>query len=155
MNPIYRPGTFADTRTSYDVLVQAFGDFTQRMRMQGADMWTDQEFVSKFWERRKPLFEDLSSRADQFWVSENEGQIIGYTRSILQDGVRELTECFVVPRCQSAGVGHELLARAFPAHGARRRPLWQRLTRARRSSISRVASILALPSIPFLANRAR
>lgn len=54
-------------------------------------------------------------------AEDSAGQLIGYARSILNEGVRELTEFFVLPGQQSAGVGAELLARAFPAAGASRR----------------------------------
>jgi hypothetical protein len=43
-----------------------------------------------------------------------DGKIIGYARSIEHDGLLELTEFFVLPNEQLAGVGRELLARAFP-----------------------------------------
>jgi GNAT superfamily N-acetyltransferase len=65
----------------------------------------------------------LAQRAEAFWVAEQDGQVIGFARSILQDGVRELTELFVLPGVQSGGVGRELLARAFPANGARYRSI--------------------------------
>jgi hypothetical protein len=41
----------------------------------------------------------------------------------VRDGVRELTEFFVLPDAQSAGVGHGLLERAFPNEGARHRAI--------------------------------
>jgi hypothetical protein len=44
---------------------------------------------------------------------------VGYARSILRDGVRELTEFFVSPHAQTGGVGRELLARAMPSGAAR------------------------------------
>jgi hypothetical protein len=67
------------------------------------------------------LFEHLARTADRFWLAEDDGQVVGYARSILNDDVRELTEFFVLPGSQGAGVGRELLARAFPTDGAGRR----------------------------------
>ena len=63
--------------------------------------------------------------ATRWWFAEDEatGEAIGYARSILRDGVRELTEFFVLPEAQGAGVGRGLLARAFPADGARHRAI--------------------------------
>ncbi|HEX9895022.1 MAG TPA: hypothetical protein VGA78_13915, partial [Gemmatimonadales bacterium] len=50
-------------------------------------------------------------------------RIQGYARSTLRDGVRQLTEFFVRPGSQSAGLGRELLQRAFPADSSRARIL--------------------------------
>ena len=85
------------------------------------NIWADPALVAGLWERRHSLYEFLASTAEQFWVAENEEQIIGYARSVRADGVRELTEFYVMPSFQSVRVGRELLARAFPTNGARRR----------------------------------
>jgi hypothetical protein len=69
------------------------------------------------------MFEFLADSAFQFWVAENEGEIIGYARSIQFGGLQELTEFFVSPDQQSAGVGGELLSRAFPDDGAQYRTI--------------------------------
>jgi hypothetical protein len=47
-------------------------------------------------------------------VAERAGEPVGYARSIVRDGVRELTEFFVLPQAQTGGIGRELLARAMP-----------------------------------------
>jgi hypothetical protein len=98
---IYRPGTLADSRTVAGVTAQNFANLT--------------------FERYQALYDHLARTAEHFWVAERAGQVIGYARSTLRDGLRELTEFNVAPGSQSAGVGRELLARAFPASGARRR----------------------------------
>ena len=52
---------------------------------------------------------------DQYWVAENDqNEVIGYARSIVRGDHRELTEFFVLPGEQSAGIGRGLIARAFP-----------------------------------------
>ena len=50
------------------------------------------------------MFEFLAHTASQFWVAERAGEIIAYARSIEHDGLQELTEFFVSPDQQSAGV---------------------------------------------------
>jgi GNAT superfamily N-acetyltransferase len=77
------------------------------------------------WEIRRPLFEHLAATADRWWIAEDEtnGSMMGYARSIVRDGVRELTEFFVLPSAQSGGIGRELLARAFPSDGVRHRTI--------------------------------
>lgn len=118
----YRPGTAADSRLAYDIFVPTIDDLAQRT---GGTANATAAQPSTAWERRRPLFEHLAATSDQWWFAEDEatGRAIGYARSILRDGVRELTELFVVPDAQAAGVGRELLARAFPAEGARHRSI--------------------------------
>lgn len=67
------------------------------------------------------MFEFLAKTAAHFWVAEKDGGIIAYARSIEHDGLIDLTEFFVSPNQQSAGVGRELLSRAFPKTEARYR----------------------------------
>jgi ribosomal protein S18 acetylase RimI-like enzyme len=114
----YRAITPADARTLFAVSERAIGDFARRQGYawdQGAD-------DAALWARRQPLYERLAAIADRAWLAEDEaGRVIGYARSIAHDGVRELTEFFVLPAQQSAGVGRELLRRVFPAEGATRR----------------------------------
>jgi hypothetical protein len=98
---IYRPGTLTDSCTVAGVAAQNFANLT--------------------FECYQALYDHLTRTAEHFWVAEREGQVIGYARSTLRDGLRELTDFNVAPGSQSAGVGRELLARAFPANGARRR----------------------------------
>ena len=56
-------------------------------------------------------------------MAENDGEILGYARSIEHDGLQELTEFFVSPDQQSAGIGNELLTRSFSKSNARYRTI--------------------------------
>ena len=124
MQPIIRPGVASDAEGVYDVFVRATADLNQRMGLPDADNhWLDPAFVASYWQRRQSLFEHLARTADQYWVAEVDGQIVGFARSSLRDGVRELLEFFVRPGFQGQGIGGELLRRAFPAAGARRRAI--------------------------------
>lgn len=122
MNPTFRPGTLDDCRAAYDVFRFTTAD-AERLagNPENADFWTNPVTAEEFWQRRRPLFEHLTREADQFWVAEHEGQIIGFARSSLHDGLREVHDYFVLPDDQAKGVGRELLTRSFPAGGARRR----------------------------------
>lgn len=123
-NLTFRRGTAEDSRAVYEVFAQTTDDLERRMGTPDSEnRWGDPAFLAENWERTQPLFEHLTRTADQFWVAENDGQIIGFARSTLRDGVRELLEFFVLPGHQARGVGRELLARAFPAEGARRRAI--------------------------------
>lgn len=115
----YRPGTFADSFASYKLFEVTLADFAARLGMVADQTSGDPEA----WDKRRPLFEHLARTAAHFWIAQDGDRPIGYARSIERDGVLELTEFFVLPEAQSGGVGRELLARAFPAQGARRRTI--------------------------------
>jgi GNAT superfamily N-acetyltransferase len=115
----FRPGAIEDSYAVHSIFERAIEDFSQRANVRSGLTPGD----PAGWERARSLNEHLARTADQFWIAEDAGEPIGYARSILRDGVRELTEFFVLPARQSAGVGRELLARAFPAAGARHRSI--------------------------------
>lgn len=122
MDITYRRGTLQDTPAIFNVFTHCFNDLSRRTGTADHDnVWTDPTFVAAIWDRFQSQFEYLATTAEQYWVAEQEGQVVGYARSILENGVRELTEFFVWPACQSAGIGRELLLHAFPVEGARRR----------------------------------
>lgn len=124
MATTYRPGVVADGPAVYNVFVESTIDLEQRMGLPAADIiWLQPDFVASYWQRRQSLFDHLARTADQFWVAEQDGQIVGFARSSVRDGVRELLEFFVRPGLQGQGIGGELLRRAFPAGSARRRAI--------------------------------
>jgi GNAT superfamily N-acetyltransferase len=119
----YRPGTLDDSHSAYLVFIEALADLLPRIGLQPWPGFSDPDQIAKAWENRRPLYEHLARTAEHFWVAEQDGEMIGYARSIIHDGVRELTEFFVKPGAQSGGVGGGLLARAFPREGAHRRTI--------------------------------
>jgi len=107
----------------FDVFLESILDLGRRtgsMPITGGD---DPRVIPRLWETREPLFDHLARNADQFWLAERQGRVVGYARSIVRDGLRQLTEFFVLPGEQSAGVGRELMGRAFPADPGRRRAI--------------------------------
>jgi GNAT superfamily N-acetyltransferase len=120
----YRTGTLADARAVYNVFTQATSDLERRMgSLEMAEKWADPDFIEEYWGRRGSLFEYLARTAEYFWVAEEAGEIVGFARSTLHDGLLELVDFFVLPGNQSTGVGRELLARAFPREGKHRRAI--------------------------------
>src|SRR5262245_15622077 len=99
----YRPGSIADSRTLFAIFEAAIDDLGVRMQAKSNATAGDPDA----WARRRPLFEHLARTAEHVWIAEDQGRPIGYARSILRDGVRELTELFVLPDLQSRGVGRE------------------------------------------------
>jgi len=123
MTITYRAGTVEDSHDVFQIFVKTIMDYSERMNVMAITGGNDPEVVQSLWERRRPMFEFLAETASQFWVAEKDGEIIAYARSIEHDGLQELTEFFVSPTHQSAGVGSELLSRAFPQSGARYRTI--------------------------------
>jgi len=145
----YRPGTITDSRSLFAIFEAAIDDLGVRMQARASSTSGD----PAAWDRRRPLFEHLAVTCDQQWVAEDDGRPIGYARSIVRDGVRELTELFVVPGLQSNGVGRELLERAFPTEGARHRIVIgtfdaRAVARYLRSGLDGRASIFCLSRAP-------
>lgn len=119
----YRKGTVEDSFAVFQVFVKTITDYGERMNVMGITGGNDPEVLKSLWQRRQPMFDFLTKTASQFWVAENDGEILGYARSIEHDGLLELTEFFVSPHQQSGGLGRELLRRAFPQTDARYRTI--------------------------------
>ena len=107
----YRHASALESRTLYDIFEETVDDLSRRMGYQANSTADDPDP----WPTRRPLWDHLAATGEPAWLAVDEtGRPIGYARSILRDSDRELTEFFVRPGHQSAGVGRELLARAFP-----------------------------------------
>lgn len=114
----YRPGTIEDSHAVFQIFIKSLMDLGSRTNVMAITGGNDPQVLESLWQRRKSMFEFLAGAASQFWVAEKEGEVLGYARSIQFDGLQELTEFFVLPDRQSAGIGGELLSRAFPNAGA-------------------------------------
>lgn len=117
----FRRGTLDDSFAVFEVFVASVLDLSERQGTRRDTGESDSETLAGAWERRKPLFEHLARTAHEFWIAEENGRTLGYARSILRDGILELTEFFVLPAAQSAGVGGELLKRTFSTHDSKHR----------------------------------
>ncbi len=105
----FRRATTADSRACFDVFLPAVGDLTAR---QGAPWRPDPE---ELWPRLQPMYDHLAKQAAEWWVVEGaDGELAGYARSVERGGLFELSEFFVHPDRQSAGIGKRLLELAFP-----------------------------------------
>jgi GNAT superfamily N-acetyltransferase len=110
--PTLRPGTLDDNRACFEILRTAVNDLARRI---GAETFGEDD-PEGTWRRFQSFFEHLTRTAAEFWVAEapDAGTIVGYARSVDRDGLFELTEFFVTPGAQAAGIGRALLERAFP-----------------------------------------
>ena len=107
---VLRRGTPDDSRRCHAVLIEAVVDLTTR---QGA-RW--EANADEMWPRFEPIYQLLAEHAAEWWLAEakGSGELVGYARSMERGGLFELSELFVRPGRQSAGVGRQLLERAFP-----------------------------------------
>lgn len=119
----YRVGIPADSYTIFKIFEDTYADLSRRMGSTAPTSAADPEALAHMWQERRSLYQHLAHTAEHFWIAEREGQSIGFARSINRDGVRQLTEYFVLPATQSAGVGRELLERVFPAEDAKFRSI--------------------------------
>lgn len=109
--PIIRPATADDTPACFDVFWEAIGDLATRL----GHPW--EGTAAERWPRFASLYGHLADVAAEWWVAvaPGDGTLVAYARSIERGGLFELTEFFVRPGHQAAGVGRALLERAFPA----------------------------------------
>lgn len=119
----FRPGTVADSHTVFQIFEHTLADLSQRLSSTTPTSASDPVALARMWEERRSLYQHLARTAEHFWLAERDGQAIGFARSTISDGLRQLTELFVLPGGQSSGLGRELLARAFPAQDARHRSI--------------------------------
>ena len=118
-----RPGRMDDSYALFVIFEQTLADLIRRFGSTEATSLSNPEALAKMWDQRRPLFEHLAENAAQFWIAERGGQPIGFARSIVEDGLQQLTELFVLPEGQSSGLGRELIGRAFPVDGTRSRSI--------------------------------
>jgi GNAT superfamily N-acetyltransferase len=106
-----RRATPDDIRPAFDVSMAAMTDLFAR---QGHPGGLDPE---SFWPQLEPLLVHLAATAAEWWVAVDgaDGSMVGYARSIERGGLFELTELFVRPDRQSAGLGRRLIEQALPA----------------------------------------
>ncbi len=115
MHITYRKATHKDDFTTFSIFRKSLEDYGQRTGVMAITGGNDPEKMKQLWERRRLFWEHLTDSSDQYWLAEKDnGEAVGYARSIVRGNHRELTEFFVLPDSQSAGVGKELILRAFP-----------------------------------------
>lgn len=110
-----RPGTREDLFGAFVVFQHALHGLYQNVGQASPEDKPDAEYLSSAFEYFKMFTEYFAETAEHFWVAEQDGEIIGFSRSMARDGVRQLSEFFVHPDKQAQGVGKRLLEAAFPS----------------------------------------
>jgi GNAT superfamily N-acetyltransferase len=111
--PQLRRATTADSEACFRLFWDSISDLAAR----NGTPW--EGTAQDRWPGFRALYTLLAEIAAEWWVAEDgdAGRLIGYARSIERGadrGLFELSEFFVRPGHQSAGVGRALLERAFP-----------------------------------------
>jgi GNAT superfamily N-acetyltransferase len=114
----YEQGYSSDNYDVFLLFEETLADFIQRLGYSGSTNWDDAQKLKSLWQLRQPLYDHIAQTSEHFWLARQDGNIVGFARSVLRDGARELTEFFVKPGVQSGGVGRNLIERAFPTNGA-------------------------------------
>ena len=120
----YREARAADSEAVHRVFYETINGIDRRFGNPDATPPGNEAAVARNWARRQGLFDHLARTGDAWWLAEDDGgRIVGYARSIMRDGTRELTEFFVLSEHQGGGLGRELLGRVFAAEGASHRTI--------------------------------
>lgn len=111
--PALRPATADDSEACFRLFWASISDLAARLGVP----W--QGTAEERWPAFADLYALLVEIAAEWWVAEDDGsgELVGYARSIergADGGLFELSEFFVHPGRQAAGVGRALLERAFP-----------------------------------------
>lgn len=107
---LIRRATVDDSRRCFDVFMASARDLTARQNI----AWDPEPEAQ--WTKMGYLLDRLAAHHAEWWIAEDAttGDTLGYARSVERGGLLELSEFFVHPDRQAAGVGAALLARAFP-----------------------------------------
>lgn len=117
----FRPGTLEDSYKAFRVMEESLADLNRRIGSNEPSSADNPDALDRMWAERRSLYHHLARSADSFWLAERDHQTVGVSRSIERDGLWLLTELFVLPSEQSAGIGKGLLARAFSNDGVDQR----------------------------------
>lgn len=117
---VFRQGSADDGYELYRLFSLTVADLVYRLGFDEQLTVPGDEELRQRWVEDASLYDYLAANTAQFWVAEKAGSIIGFARTVEEDGLRELTEFFVLPGEQSQGVGRELLQRTFSGRETRR-----------------------------------
>lgn len=121
MTVVIRPGTRDDLFDAFVVFQLALHGLQQSVGEALPEDKPDPENLSPAFEYFRMFTEHLAQTAETFWVAEDEGEFIGFARSVVRDDIQQLSELFVRPDRQARGVGKRLLEAAFSADGIHNR----------------------------------
>jgi GNAT superfamily N-acetyltransferase len=121
MTIVIRPGTREDLFGAFVVFQLALHGLYQSVGQASAEDKPNPEDLSPAFAYFRMFTEYFAQTAEHFCVAEEQGEIIGFSRSLVRGDIRQLSELFVHPDKQAHGVGKRLLEAAFPSDEAHNR----------------------------------
>ncbi len=118
MTITFRRATDEDLFGAFTVFRLTLHRLNQSLELAAAEDKPTPADLGPAFERFRVYSDHLTRTAEHFWVAEDDGELVGFSRSVLRDGVRQLSELFVTPDKQLQGVGKRLLELTFPTDGA-------------------------------------
>ena len=92
-----RPGTSEDLFDVFIVFQLALHGLYQSVGQASPEDKPNPEELLPAFEYFRTFTEYFTQTAEHFWVAEEDEEIIGFSRSMLRDGIRQLSELFVHP----------------------------------------------------------
>jgi GNAT superfamily N-acetyltransferase len=117
MTIVIRPGTNEDLFDAFVIFQLALHGLQQSMGEASPEDKPNPDELDTSFAYFRMFTEYFTETAEHFWVAEEDGELIGFSRSMERDGVRQLSEFFVHPNRQAQGVGKRLLEAAFSPNG--------------------------------------
>jgi GNAT superfamily N-acetyltransferase len=121
MTIVIRPGTREDLFGAFVVFQLALHGLYQSVGEASPEEKPNPEDLLPAFAYFQMFTEYFAQTAEHFCVAEEEGEIIGFSRSLVRGDIRQLSEFFVHPDKQAHGVGKRLLEAVFPSDEAHNR----------------------------------
>lgn len=116
-----RTGTHEDLFGCFVVFQLALHGLYESVGQASPEDKPNAEDLSPAFEYFRMFTEHFAQTAEHFQVAEEQGEIIGFSRSMMRNGTLQLSELFVRPDKQAQGVGKRLLEAAFTKDNAHNR----------------------------------
>jgi GNAT superfamily N-acetyltransferase len=108
-----RPGTKEDLFDAFVIFQSALHGLYESVGKASPEEKPKREELSPSFEYFRMFTEHFMQTAKHFYVAEEDGDIIGFSRSMARNNVLQLSDFFVHPDMQAKGIGKRLLESAF------------------------------------------
>jgi len=110
----FREGRAGDLRPAFGLYEHTIDAAARRMGTpRGGEL--DEAAVELNWKLERPLVEFMAAQdGGCFWIAEDEGKLVGFTRVVRFGRMEQLTEVCVAPDHQGRGIARALLERCWP-----------------------------------------
>ena len=112
----FREGVVSDLETTFCLSERAIHDSAVKQGVIAPGRELTDERIREDWLGQRPMVEFIASQpGGRYVIAENGSEgIVGYARTVLFDGMEELTELTVLPDHQRRGIGRQLLETVWP-----------------------------------------